>query len=199
MARPRQISDEQIDAAARATFVKHGRAAPVSLVAQKLGVSHTALLQRAGSKDALLVRALSPGRSWSLLVAQLTVPPGPGNGRAQLKVLLGEVLAFHEQMLPGLMVLRSGSLGTPLAPGEEPPTLLVRRLLKAWLMRAAPLSPSRAAVVAEAVLGAIEARCFNAYLGGPAFVAGTPRHFVHQLVTGLLPELSSPSTRRSSK
>jgi AcrR family transcriptional regulator len=199
MARPRQISDEQIDAAARATFVEHGRTAPVSLVARRLGVTHTAVLQRAGSKEKLLLRSLSPGRPWQVLVARLAAPPRPQAVRLQLEVLLCEVLAFHEQMLPGLMVLRSGGPAAPVASGHEPPTLLLRRLLKAWLVRGASIVPGRAAITAEALLGAVEARCFNAYLGGSSFVTGTSQHFVHRLVTGLLPELSFPSMRSGSR
>jgi AcrR family transcriptional regulator len=188
MARPRQISDAQIDAAARATFVERGPSAPVALVAERLGVSHAALLQRAGSKEKLLLRALRPGVPE--VIARLALPPPPrAQAAARLEALLRDLLDFHERMLPGLMVLRAGGLPTAPPAGAEPPTLVVRRLLTAWLARAARLPRRRAAAVAEGILGAIEARCFNAYVGGPAFVKGDPRRFIHLLVTELVPQL----------
>ena len=187
MARPRRISDAQIDAAARATFITRGPTAPVSLVAERLGVSHAALLQRAGSKEKLLLRALRPGVS--SITEQLAAPPPAEMKAERLEALLGVLLSFHEAMLPGLMVLRAAGLGG-LPPGEEPPTVLLRRLLTKWLRRATALPQRQAAAVAEGLLGAIEARCFNAYLGGPGFVSGTARRFVHELVTHLVPSLN---------
>lgn len=195
MARPRQVSDEQIDEAARATFLRHGPHAPVALVAGKLGVSHAALLQRAGSKEKLLLRALGPRPPAA--IEALAEPPPSERKAERLVELLRELLVFHEQLLPGIVVLRSG--GLPTWPrGAEPPTLLVRRLLTSWLGRAATLERRRAAAVAEGLLGALEARCFNAYLGGAAFVEGEPRRFVQELVAGLVPELT-PRRRRGSR
>lgn len=201
MARPRQITDDQIDLAARATFLEHGHAAPVALIAAKLGVSHAALLQRAGSKDALLLRALAPRpaepseqgrqsarRDLSRVIAELGELP-PDKGRATrlvaLLVTLHEVLA---ELLPGLVVLRSRGLPTGPPPGVEPPTLMLRRLLAQWLERAS-VSKKRAAALSEGLLGAIEAHCFNAHLGGPTFVGEAPRALAERLVSALLPEL----------
>ncbi|MBL9038977.1 MAG: TetR/AcrR family transcriptional regulator [Archangium sp.] len=195
MARPRQISDEQIDAAARETFIAHGVGAPVSLVAAKLGVSHAALLQRAGSKEKLQRRALSGGVP--ALAAQLQATP-PEHGRAQrLSSVLLDLLLFHERMLPGLMALRAGGITDRLPKGHEAPTLRLRRALASWLSRAG-LPRRRCAVLADALLGAIEARCFNSYLGGPSFIEHPHRRFINQLVRGLVPELDTRLTRSES-
>lgn len=51
MARPRSITDEEIHAVAREVFVEHGPVAPVSLIAERLGVSHAALFGRVGTKE----------------------------------------------------------------------------------------------------------------------------------------------------
>lgn len=209
MGRPRQISDEQIDDAARATFLEHGHAAPVALVAAKLGVSHVALLRRAGSKDALLMRALaprptgapmssphvasSPRAGLGAIVAQLR--GGPPD-RARAKCLVSMLVDLHDvlkQMLPGLVVLRARGLPTGPPPGIEAPTLMLRRRLAEWLVRAGLRPDARVAAVAEALLGAMEAHCFNAYVGGPSFVSEEPRALVERLVAGLLPELGSSS------
>jgi len=191
MSRPRQISDEQIDDAARATFIEHGASAPVALVAAKLGVSHAALLQRAGSKEKLLLRSLCPAAPEVVQVVQRLREPPPKRGRsARLGELLGELFVFHKTVLPGLMVLRARGLPVSRARDVEPPTLLLRRLLSTWLVRTGVFAKSRADVLAEALLGSLEARCFNAYLGGGAFVAGGDARFIERLVAGLVPQLS---------
>lgn len=205
MPRPRQVSDEQIDAAARSVFLEHGHSAPVSVVAAKLGVSHAALLQRAGSKDNLLLRALSPRTSKSPALSPGESPrraPGlheivlrlregpPDVGRTRrLAALLLELHTFLGEMLPGLIVLRARGLPTGPPPGSEAPTVLLRRVLAEWLGRTEVVTKKRAPAIAEALLGAIEARCFNAHVGGDAFVTGDHARFVEALVKGVVPEL----------
>ena len=188
MARPRKISDQQIDEAARAVFIEHGAAAPVSLIAAELGVSHAALLQRAGSKENLLRRALGPGVPEFL--EQLGQPPPTHGAAASLELLLLQLLVFHESMLPGLMVLRGSGHAMPAAE-EVPPTLSLRRQLALWLDRTGAVkSKPRTRALAEALLGALEARCFNSYLGGSHFISGSNEQLIHELVTFLIPELS---------
>jgi AcrR family transcriptional regulator len=200
-----------MDAAARATFLQHGHSAPVALIAAKLGVSHAALLQRAGSKEALLLRALAPRavttgspradapRGLSAVVARLREPPPARASAARLIELLVELHSVLADLLPGLVVLRAGGLPTGPPPGIEAPTLLLRRLLAAWLVRTERVSRKRAPALAEALLGAIEARCFNAYLGGPAFVGEAPDVLAKQLVSALLPELGPSPRARGAK
>jgi AcrR family transcriptional regulator len=185
MGRPRRMTDQDLDAAARETFLEHGASAPLSLVADRLGVSRAALIQRAGSKESLLLRALRPGAPE--VAAELAERPPADGKRERLEAMLRALLAFHQAMLPGLMVLRAGGFAAE-AP-REPPTLRLRALLARWLQRATSMEKRRAAVLADAMLGSIEARCFNAYLGGPAYIAGTHERFVHDLVGALVPEL----------
>lgn len=187
MGRPQRISDSQIDVAARRVFLARGPAAPVAEIAGVLGVSHAALLQRAGSKEQLLRRALGP-RPPAALEALRQPPPEEGAGAALVQIL-EELRAFHQQMLPGLMVLKASGAPVQLPPGATPPTVALRRLLARWLWRATRLPVRRCALRAEGLLGAIEARCFNAYLGGPDFVEGDDRRFVRALVDALVPEL----------
>lgn len=204
MARPRIVSDAQIDAAARSVFLEHGHGAPVAMVAAKLGVSHAALLQRAGSKDNLLMRALSLGTSFgprsldepppgtttvATVVARLRAGPPQLARASALAALLLELHGLLATILPGLIVLRARGLPTGLAPDAEAPTVLLRRNLAQWLGRTGVMTHKRATVIAEALLGAIEARCFNAHVGGDAFITGEHPAFVEALVNGLVPEL----------
>jgi hypothetical protein len=132
-------------------------------------------------------------------MARLGEPP-PSRDRAarlvELLVQLNDVLA---DLLPGLIVLRARGLPTGPPPGVEAPTLVFRRLLGEWLVGTREISAPRAAALAEALLGAIEARCFNAHVGGESFVAEAPKALAARLVSALLPELGPlPRARRGA-
>ncbi len=194
MPRPRRITDDQIAHAARETFLEHGPGAAVAVVADKLGVSHAALLQRVGSKEQLLLLTLPPGDP--PVAARLRDPPPPAGAARCLVDLLLDLHAFLREMVPGLLVLRSG--GVPLAralDAREPPTVQYRRLLAAWLHRTGLIPKRRSALLAEALLATIEARSFNAHLGGEAFVQGDERKLLRDLVAEIVPELSQESRR----
>ncbi len=60
MARPREVTDEEILEAARETFLEHGPGAPTSQIAERLGVSSATLFHRFGSKQELMLAALLP-------------------------------------------------------------------------------------------------------------------------------------------
>ena len=60
MARPRQVTDEDILRAARDCALDHGPGVSMELVAERLGVTPPALLKRFGSRKALLLAALRP-------------------------------------------------------------------------------------------------------------------------------------------
>lgn len=190
MARPRTVSDDDIHNAARAIFVEHGPGASVSLIADKLGVSHAALFGRAGTKEQLMLDALCPGRAPA--VERLVAPPAHERPRELLVEILIELMAFFQQVVPNLVVLRAaGRSMADLPPqNEAPPPVALRWALARFLERASAagtLPPMRSWAVAEGLLGAMEARCFNGYLGGGAFAPGSDDAFVRELVDGLLP------------
>lgn len=188
MGRPRTISDDDIRGAARAVFVERGPAASVGLVAERLGVSHTALFGRVGTKDQLLLDALSPDRPRALDLLS-SAPPKEGVREELVRILL-ELMAFFQRVVPCLVVLRAaGHSMADLPPGDAPPPVALRMALAKWLDRAAAagsLPCLRAPVVAEGLLGAMEARCFNNYLCGGSFAPGTDAAFVRALVEGLI-------------
>lgn len=181
MARPQRVSETQILEAARQTFLEHGAKAPLSTIAKRLGVSTAALLHRTGSKEALLMRSLAPPLSGVL--ASLRAGPKKGFERAQLERLLLELNEFLSQAIPSLVVLRFA--GGLVPTGEPPPTVTLRKALKSFLTKL----PTRvsAEATSEALLGAMEARAFNRYLGGEAFSPGDDARFLGALLTAFLP------------
>ena len=190
MARPRSVSDHDIHDVARAVFVEHGPGASVALIAEKLGVSHAALFGRVGTKEQLMLDALCPGRPPA--VDRVIEPPTRARARELLVEILGELITFFQRVVPNLVVLRAaGRSMADLPPRDEaPPPIALRWALARFLERASDvgaLPPTRSWALAEGLLGAMEARCFNGYLGGGAFAPGTDDAFVRELVDGLLP------------
>ncbi|MDQ1519233.1 MAG: hypothetical protein QOI55_306 [Actinomycetota bacterium] len=107
MARPRTISDDEIVAATVAAIEQHGPGLTLAEVAAQAGVSAAALVQRFGSKHALLVavgRRAQAGIDASMAAA--VAQPGSPTG-ALLDLLAGyvagisspEVLANHVAFL----------------------------------------------------------------------------------------------------
>ena len=197
MGRPRSISDDAIRTAAREVFVEHGPGAPVSLVAKRLGVTHAALFSRVGTKDELMLDSLCPGQPAA--VEALSRPPPTSRVQARLRDILLDLMSFLSQVAPNLVMLRAAGHTADALPdtSRTPPPVALRRLLARWLeaaTEAGTIARVDGPATAEALLGAIEARCFNAYLGGPAFAPGTDSAFVRKLVTALVPRVRG--TRR---
>lgn len=188
MPRPRSITDDAIRHAARDVFVEHGPGASVSLVAERLGVSHAALFNRAGSKRQLMLDALCPDRPRAM--RSFAEPPPATGADHRLVEILSELMAFFRRVVPNLVVLKAAGAAPDGSPDPDgPPPVALRRALTGWLEAAVTegaLAPMRCPAVAEGLLGAMEARCFNAYLGGPAFAPGDDATFLQALVDGLV-------------
>ena len=194
MARPRSITDDEIKKAARDVFLEHGPSAPVKFVAEKLGVSHAALFGRAGSKEQLMLDALCPGQPRA--AEWLREPPPRLETEERLVEILIDLMTFFQRIVPNLVVLKAaGTLMNDLPSSNPPPPVALRNALAGWLERAVrdkSLEPLHCEAVAEGLLGAMEARCFNAYLGGAAFAPGEDAAFVRDLVNGLVRRGTQP-------
>lgn len=189
MARPRTVDDEALLAAAREVFLEEGPQAPVAHVAARLGVTHAAVFERVGSKEQLLLQALAPERPRAL-AAFAEAPPREG-AHERLVALLVELMHFFRRVVPSLLVLKAAGHAPfeRARRGESPPPVALRAALTHWLERGGEARAFRhldCAAVAEGLLGAMEARVFNAHVGGRAFAPGTDRAFVERLVAGLV-------------
>ncbi len=204
MARPQTISDSEIAGAAREAFLAHGAKTAVAQIADRLGVSAAALFQRVGSKAQLMLLALAP----ELPPTMDNLAAGPALDRpigVQLHEHLFELLTFLQSVIPSLIVLRAAGLFPPPkrktqaakadAKARPPTPQELRQLLGAWLAEAKQqgrVDVKNPQVCAEALLGAMEARCFNAHLGGPDYVRGDDRTFLTDLIDGLTTEPAPP-------
>lgn len=193
------MSDEQLDQAARTAFLELGPAAPVKDVAKRLNVSQAALFHRTGSKEALMLRALRPGAP-EALSAWSSPPDATVPLPQQLEPVLRTLLTFLKHAVPGLLVLRSA--GVPLErampPGVAPPPVALRQALTDFLVRAQALELTTLrspAVVADALLSALEARVFNGWVGGQSFSPDEDDEFLAKLIDGLVPNAAPRSAR----
>src|SRR4051812_21593471 len=129
MGRPKEITDEQIAAAARRCFLERGAGVSAIEIARELGVSHTTLFNRFGSKEGLMIAALGPPESipW---VAALEAGPDEGPIREQLIEHSKVISAYFQNLQAGMAVLHAAGITTERMlcghKGEPRPVLAFR-------------------------------------------------------------------------
>lgn len=163
MGRPKAVTDEQIITAARRCFLEKGAGVPASEIARDLGVSHTTLFNRFGSKEGLLVAALEPPREvpW---VEALEAGPDGRPVRDQLVEHARVISAFYAEMEAGMGLLRAAGVahgpGGCAAGAKGEPSAAERGYdaLVAWLERAQKqegLAICDSRTLASTILGAL--------------------------------------------
>ena len=103
MPRPRQITDEQLVAAAHEVFLEQGFSATTAAIARRAGVSEGTLFNRFGSKEELFTAAIGLteyGRWRSELLGQI----GTGDVRRTLERALLLMLQEAAELVPKLSV-----------------------------------------------------------------------------------------------
>ncbi|MEM6371074.1 MAG: TetR/AcrR family transcriptional regulator [Myxococcota bacterium] len=206
MARPRQVSDADILATARALFLKHGPTLATSVIADALGISQPALFKRFHSKDELLIESMMcEVPDWEQLIG------GAPDGRPlrrQLIEIAGRLSKHMKEDVPCAIVLRSSKLD--LSDLHErfhdgPPPLSALRTLSRWLDNARSAGLTRkdfdAQAIATMLLGSVMFRTFlnHAAVTLPHEVGASddPEHLgriVDEIVQAIQPRpTSSPS------
>lgn len=206
MVRPKQVSDADLLKAAREAFLRNGPKTAVTEVAERLGVSAAALFQRVGSKAQLMLLSLLPGVPGAL-TAFAQKPGRDTPVSIQLEQHLVELMAFLKSVVPSMIVLRAAKLFPPpttragargvgqAGRPNVPAPIALRKALAAWLLVARTdgrIDVKDPEICAEALLGAMEARCFNAHVGGDDYVRGSDAEFLTRLIAGLLSDHELP-------
>lgn len=122
MARPRQVSDEQIREAGRKVFLEQGGRTSVEAVAAQLCVSGAALFRRIGSKEDLLLASLRPDFPPECKLLESVPEPGSRADDQLIKILIG-LARFNSLNIPATFILReagvrkvSGTYALPVPP-----------------------------------------------------------------------------------
>lgn len=179
MGRPRQVTDEQIIEAARRCFVTQGIQIAVQVIADELDLSHAAIFQRFGTKEALMVAALGPPKTLPF-AALLCDGPDARDARVQLGELGRVLMDYFERIGTGWSLLQAAGIGLDkvFAGRDRPAPLEAYDEMRAWLRRAHKrglLGPCSPDVLAWTFLGALHYRVFQAGIpqSGVARMAGT--------------------------
>lgn len=164
MARPKEVADADILAAARSRFLSCGTAIPISAIAAGLGISHATIFNRFGSKEELMIAALGPPSKLSC-VALLEAGPDERPVREQLHELAIAVARDFTDLAEGLTLLRGAGVpperifgkcdGSP--PGDA------YNAMAGWFDRARDrglIGPCDTPTLSTAILGALRNRSF---------------------------------------
>jgi AcrR family transcriptional regulator len=188
MPRQKQVTDERLISVARQVFLKAGVNAPVSLVAKALGVTSAALFHRAGTRERLVISAmtLTDPREFKLLDLLKQGPAADVPIRVQLAEVLLSLNNHLAVITPCMLFMHAAGvkLGTRRAlPGKT------RLYLANWLREArrrGEIHFENAAMVAEALIGTMEARQVYRYVHGKPVAPAAERIFARALIAELI-------------
>jgi AcrR family transcriptional regulator len=186
MGRRRQVSDEEISAAARQVFLDRGPKAPVAMVAKKLGVSTATLFQRTGSKQQLMLMALQPEVTAITELERGVQPDVPP--REQLAQVLIELNEYLGIVISGSMVLRAACIEADL---PEPKPSRLREMLTKWLQEAGTLgmlAVGDARTTADVLIGTLESRHIHAYMQQDQLSSKQHREYIRAMLGVVFPE-----------
>ncbi|AGA30385.1 TetR/AcrR family transcriptional regulator [Singulisphaera acidiphila] len=194
MGRKKGISEEQIVVAARRCFLTRGAGVSAADVARELGVSHTTLFNRFGTKEGLMIAALGLPEKvpW---VAALDAGPDDRPIYEQLVEHSKVISAYILELEEGLAVLQAAGI-SPAKTGWEhkgdPPHVQALRALTTWLRRAQDrgrLAKCDVETLASTILGALHGWAFfTRVCGHPESAAAGERHverFIDLLWNGI--------------
>lgn len=163
MSRPPRVSTVEVLNVARSHFTKRGHSVSVKSIADDLGLSHSALIQRFGSKRALLISALSPPNNFPWSEGFLF---GPSTNEKEAIRQLGEtcsmLMTFLHENMPLVRILQSAGV-TPaeLYKGCLPLPLLACKRMREWIdrgMQRGLFPPCDSAALASTIVGAMFVR-----------------------------------------
>ena len=160
MARPRQISDDAIVAAAQEVFLEQGFSATTAAIARRAGVSEGTLFNRFASKEDLFVAAIGLDAQARFHTELLEVV-GTGEVRRNLERLLLNMLGQAADLVPKLMVMFSRGHDpshNPILMRLGDPMQVAARNIATYLeaeARLGRLRPLDAEVTALSIVGAL--------------------------------------------
>jgi AcrR family transcriptional regulator len=187
MGRPREVTDEQIVVAARRCFLKGGAGVSAADIARELGVSHTTLFNRFGSKEGLMLAALGPPKeiSW---VAALEAGPDERPIRDQLVEHARAMSGYFRDLQAGFGLLEAAGIDPSKCHRgcqERSAPEQAYDALVGWLARAQQrgrLGACDVETLATTLLGALQGRAFTARVCGISTSQPPGKDYVERLI-----------------
>lgn len=182
---------------ARRCFLAQGANVSAATIARELGVTHTTVLSRFRSKEALMIAALGPPERVPWTKA-LESGPDDRPLRDQLVELGRDLSAYFEQLVAGLAVLHAAGIKPErIRRGrKEPPPVQAFNALSAWLQRARDagrIGPCDVEVLTATILGSMHSWAMTARVCGRDMRPGGAADFVERFVGLLWAGISPPA------
>lgn len=185
MARPRQITDEQILQMMRSTVLEQGPAVSLDVVAEKLGVTGPALIKRFGTRQNLMLAALKPPETWPWVEKYQRSDARPIE--VQLEELLTDIWEFFAEIIPCMMALRqSGIDPEKIQHSKMPAPLKGMQGLTKWIesaREAGLVEVADAETAAASMLGGLQFRLFSAHFAQQTLATRAHRHHLKNLAS----------------
>ena len=202
MARPRQVTNEQILSTTRECVFELGPQVSLDIVAERLGVTSPALLKRFKSRQKLMLESLRPSSELPFRESFGAGPDPKTPFEPQLEALFVAFFDFFTELVPRIVALRESGIphSKVFDDGRTSPVSGIRALTK-WLQQAAEaglVKTEAAESAATAMLGALTTRAFTAHIMQQAYSTRSNREYlkdITQLFCRAL-SVSSPSRRR---
>ncbi len=200
MARPRQISDDQILTSTRACVLEHGARVSLDVVAESLGVTSPALLKRFGSREELMIHALRPpvDPPW---ISAMEAGPDDRPLQVQLTEHFLRMGAFFEDAVPCVAALRESGIPNEKFLDRKRGPERALRAIAAWLDaadKAGLAHTDSPESTATAILGALQMRAFTAHVVKVHFSSRSTREYVDDLA-GLFARALTPVRRPAAQ
>ncbi len=186
MARPATITNHRILEVARVAFLSKGYAASTIEIAQQLGISEASIFKRFATKGKLFLAAMGiPEQpAW---IGTLESLVGKGDLQKNLMDISLEIVEFHREMIPRLILLRStGIPSTELFGKPGCPPVWNLKALTTFFDREVQLgriNSGDSEVIARLLLGALMNYVFLEQMGVEKQM--NPQTFVEKLVKTL--------------
>ncbi|MEH2180568.1 TetR/AcrR family transcriptional regulator [Nostoc sp.] len=157
MARIPRITNQQILEAARQIFLQQGFSASTLEIAHQAGISEASIFKRFSTKEELFFAAMGISEK-PLWVSELESLCGKGNLKENLIKVCLQIIEFHREVLPLIMMLRSRGNVLPELGGQQPRPMQDVKALTAFLEREinqGRLRPCNPQTVAHVLLGSL--------------------------------------------
>jgi AcrR family transcriptional regulator len=165
MARPKQMTDEELLKIALECFLEHGATVSAQVIADKAGISQPALFKRFGTKEELFLQALAPPERL-LVIEWIDAAPSSEPLRPQLVQLLEKVWETLSWVLPQVRLLQEARIPREkvMARYKTPPPVQLIMSIEGFFKRARQQSQVRHDLdprfVAQWIFGALMGRNF---------------------------------------
>ncbi len=193
--RPKEVTDLEILVVARRCFLERGAGVSAAEIARELGVSHTTLFNRFGSKEGLLIAALGPPEQVPWIDA-LEAGPDDRSVRDQLVEHAQGMSEYFRDLQAGLGVLQAAGVhpGTACRGHADGPVRAFRALV-AWLERAQTqerLARCDVETLASTILVSLQGSAFAARVCGVPAGAEDPDRYVERFIDLLWAGIGPP-------